>query len=145
MGAEAGASGGELRTRFQNCLSELEESRSKLASFENAEGETKNRLEVLNLQVKEAQDNYNREMMLHAKDVEALTNLRNEISTNTFDKKELQKEQKIREEKFLRLEEEHLKEVEEFANKIKVINEQLKTAEEQNGALHKQLETMSHQ
>jgi len=143
--SEAGASGGELRERLRTSLSELDELKIRLSSAESVEKEAKEEASRLGKEAREAQEKYEREIVQHAKDIETLNKLKNDIKSKSSHKAEWESERKRLNEKMNTLTKKHKEELQNLKNEKMKINEQLEAVSGENSSLHKQLERVSQQ
>merc|ERR1712013_481609 len=143
--SEAGASGGELRERLRTSLSELDELKIRLASAESVEKEAKEEASRLGNEAREAQEKYEREIVQHAKDIETLNKLKNDMKSKSNNKVEWESERKRINEKMNTLTKKHKEELQNMKNERMKITEQLDAVTGENSSLHKQLELVSQQ
>jgi len=143
--SEAGASGGELRERLRSSLAELEELRVRMASAESVEKEAKEEAGRLGEEAREAQEKYEREIVQHARDIEALNKLKTDMKNKKSDKAEWESERKRMNEKMSVLTKKHKEELENMKKERVTVSEQLEAVTGENNCLHKQLERVSQQ
>merc|ERR1719370_2192288 len=129
--SEAGASGGELRERLRTSLSELDELKIRLASAESVEKEAKEEASRLGNEAREAQEKYEREIVQHAKDIETLNKLKNDMKSKSSNKVEWESERKRINEKMNTLTKKHKEEVQNMKNERMKITEQLEAVSQQ--------------
>ena len=142
--SEAGTSGGELRDRVRNCLTEMEDMKAKLATSKVAEEEAReNATKWLN-ESKETQEKYEREIVQHARDIEALSRLKQELK-NTNNKADMDLERKKHEDQVKLLEEKHMTELNVLKQGKTAVDQQLEVLSAQNENLLSQLESVSKQ
>ena len=141
--SEAGDSGGELRERLRSTTSDLEEARGKLQSSEKVESCSKSEAERRSLEAREAQENYERKMLLHAKDVEALNKLKAEFMERKVDLNETENLKWIMDERLERQAGEHSAEVARLKAEASSLQDQVTAMQGENSALHSQVETAS--
>lgn len=143
--SEAGASGGELRERLRSSLAELEELKARLGSAEGVEKNAKEEAARLGEEAREAQEKYEREIVQHAKDIEALNKLKTDMRTKSSNKVEWESERKRINEKMNTLNKKHKEEIQNMKNERVKVSEQLEAVTGENKCLHKQLERVSQQ
>merc|ERR1719270_2407407 len=143
--SEAGTSGGELRDRVRNCLTEMEDMKAKLATSKVAEEEAReNATKWLN-ESKETQEKYEREIVQHARDIEALSRLKQEIKNSSNIKADLDIEKRIFEEQVKTLQSKHESDMSVLKQDKSAVDQQLEVLTAQNENLMSQLERVSKQ
>ena len=143
--SEAGTSGGELRDKLRSSLTEIEEMRSKLATSKQVEDEARVNAEKWLNEAKETQEKYEREIVQHARDIEALTKLKQELKNNTNSQADMEHEKTKYEEQVKLLETRHETEVNVLRQDKEAVDQQLVTLSAQNENLLGQLERVSKQ
>ena len=143
--SEAGTSGGELRDRVRTCLTDLEEIKARLAISERAEREARENAEKWQKDAKCNQEKYENEIVQHARDIEALKNLKDEIKSTTNTKADLDMERNKFEQKLKQVEENHTAEVGVINQEKESLDKQLELVTAQNKNLMEQLENVSKQ
>jgi len=143
--SEAGTSGGELRDRLRTCMTELEEVKAKLVNSEKVEREARENAEKWYTDAKTNQEKYENEIVQHARDVEALKNLKQEIKNSSNSKTELDLEKNKFDLKMKQLEEKNLSELSVVTKEKVALDKQLELVTAQNQNLMEQLENVSKQ
>ena len=93
----------------------------------------------------ETQDKYQRELLLHAKDIEALNLLKSETSNKLSSLQEVEMDKARIEARVIELKNIHATELTNKVEEIKAVQDQLAVVNSQNEALMKQLESVSGQ
>ena len=143
--SEAGASGGEMREKLRTTTATLEAATQKVQSLETQEQEMRTEMESLGREAREAQDKYERELLLHAQNIEKLNKLKSEVSNRSLHVDELEMERARAEVQMKELEQKYAEEAQQRAGEMVVLREQLDLANRENSALLTQLESVSQQ
>eukprot|EP00092_Neocalanus_flemingeri_P000848 GFUD01000905.1.p1 GENE.GFUD01000905.1~~GFUD01000905.1.p1 ORF type:complete len:1977 (-),score=934.20 GFUD01000905.1:29-5959(-) len=143
--SEAGASGGELRERLRTSLAELEEIKVRMVSAESVEKEAKKEATRLGEEAREAQEKYEREIVQHARDIEALNKMKTEMRNKKSDKVEWESERKRMNDKMNVLNKKHKEQLEILKVENLSMSQQMEAVTGENNSLHKQLERVSQQ
>jgi len=141
--AEVGASGGELKGKLKATTTELAELKRKLKVSEKVEKEARLETEKLSKSLFEAQESYERELLMHAKDVEIMNQLKTKVSAHQSELDNAKEAKRKAEDKLSKDRTYKDKQIEKIKNKSSTTSEQLDLISKQNAALHKQLESMS--
>ena len=102
-------------------------------------------MESLGQEAREAQDKYERELLLHAQNIEKLNKLKSEVSNRSLHVDELEMERARAEVQMKELEQKYAEEAQQRAGEMVVLREQLDLANRENSALLTQLESVSQQ
>ena len=143
--SDAGTNGGELRDKVRTCMTELEELKAKLVTSEKVEREARDNAEKWHNDAKSNQEKYENEIVQHARDIEALKNLKQEMKDHSNSQADLDLERNKFEQKVKQLEEKHSTEVSVVAQEKESLDRQLELVTAQNQNLMEQLENVSRQ
>jgi nucleoprotein TPR len=143
--SEAGASGGEMRERMRTTAAELDAAREKIKLLAAQEQEMRAQMTSLGQEAREAQDKYERELLLHAQNIEKLNKLKAEVSSHSLHVDELEMERARSEAQVKELEQKYAAKADNWAAEMAVLREQLDLAAKENTALLSQLESVSQQ
>ena len=143
--SEAGVSGGELRDKMRSSLTEIEELKSKLIASKQMETEAQNNANKWLVEARETQEKYEREIVQHARDIEALSKLKQEMKNSSNSKVDMDLERKKHENEMKLIEEKHLSEINVVRQEKTAVDQQLTAVSAQNQNLLVQLENVSKQ
>ena len=143
--SEAGVSGGELRDKMRSASTEIEELKSNLITSKQIETEAQSNASKWLSEARETQEKYEREIVQHARDIEALSKLKQEIKNSSNSKVDIDLEKKKHENEIKILEEKHLAEISVIKQDKTAVDQQLSALSSQNENLLAQLERVSKQ
>merc|ERR1712038_1048779 len=143
--SEAGTSGGEMRDKLRNCLAEVEELKAKLATSKQVEDEAKENASKWLNETKETQEKYEREIVQHARDIEALSKLKQEVKNTSNNRADVELEKKKHDDEIKLLQEKHLEQLNVVKQDKVAVDQQLAALSSQNENLLAQLERVSKQ
>ena len=143
--SEAGTSGGEMRDKLRNCLAEVEELKAKLATSKQVEDEAKENASKWLNETKETQEKYEREIVQHARDIEALSKLKQEVKNSSNNRADVELEKKKHDDEIKLLQEKHLEQLNVVKQDKVAVDQQLAALSSQNENLLAQLERVSKQ
>jgi len=143
--SEAGANGGELRDKVRTCLTEIEELKGKLSCSKQLEEESLANANKWMAEARETQEKYEREIVQHARDIEALSRLKQEIKNSSNIKADLDIEKRIFEEQVKTLQSKHESDMSVLKQDKSAVDQQLEVLTAQNENLMSQLERVSKQ
>ena len=143
--AEVGAEGGVLREKYTRACKDLADSQERIKTFEAQDTEIRQKMASLANEANETQDKYQRELLLHAKDIEALNLLKSETSNKLSSLQEVEMDKARIEARVIELKNSHATELTNKVEEIKAVQDQLAVVNSQNEALMKQLESVSGQ
>ena len=142
---QVGTSSGQLREELKKSTEELSEARLKIGGLETQDKEIRAKPNVLSVECKEAQDKYQQELLLHAKDIEQLNKLKEESFSNKSSLEEVELGKERMESSIAELKKAHTEEEEKLRDELGLLREQVSVIGEENRALLNQLETVSGQ
>ena len=143
--SEAGTSGGELRDKVRNSLAEIVELKTRLETSKLAEDEAKQNAVKWSSEARETQEKYEREIVQHARDIEALSKLKQEIKNSSNNQADFDMEVKKHKDQVKLLEEKHATEMSVVKQDKLAVDQQLEALSSQNENLLGQLERVSKQ
>ena len=143
--SEAGVSGGELRDKMRSALTEIEELKSKLTTSSKMETEAQTNADKWLSEARETQEKYEREIVQHARDIEALSKLKQEMKNSSNSKVDMDLEKKKHENEIKMIEDKHLSEISVVKQDKAAVDQQLAALSSQNENLLAQLERVSKQ
>ena len=142
---EVGAEGGVLREKYKNACKDLEDMQQRVKQFEAQDSEMRVKMASLSSEAQEMQDKYQREILLHAKDIEALNQLKSETKDKMTNLEEIEADKARIEARVQQLKTVHSAEMADKSEELKAVQSQLELVTSQNEALMKQLESVSGQ
>ena len=122
-----------------------DETKAEDEKAEEEETDAKEEAARLAEEAREAQEKYEREIVQHARDIEALNKIKADMKTKKSDKAEWEAEKKRLNEKLNTQMKTHKDEIVNLKAEGSSIREQLETVKGENDCLHKQLERVSQQ
>ena len=143
--SEAGVSGGELRDKMRLAVTEIEELKSKLSTSKQMETEAQSNADKWLSEARETQEKYEREIVQHARDIEALSKLKQDLKNSSNNKVDMEIEKKRFAEEIKVIEEKHLAEINVVKQDKTAVDQQLVVLSSQNENLLAQLERVSKQ
>ena len=143
--SEAGVSGGELRDKMMLAVTEIEELKSKLSTSKQMETEAQSNADKWLSEARETQEKYEREIVQHARDIEALSKLKQDMKNSSNNKVDMEIEKKRFAEEIKVIEEKHLAEINVVKQDKTAVDQQLVVLSSQNENLLAQLERVSKQ
>lgn len=130
---------------MRTTAAELEAATEKIQRLEAQETEMRTQMASLGQEAREAQEKYERELLLHAQNIEKLNKLKETVSSSSLHLDELELERSRAEARVKELEAKHEAEADTLTKEVSVLKEQLDVANRENAALLAQLESVSQQ
>ena len=143
--SEVGASGGELRDKLKHTTVELENAKRSIEELKKQDLEIRERIIVLAEESADAQEKYQHELLLHAKDIEQLNLLKAESKNTVSNMEEVELEKRKAEAKIAELKESYKKDGENMNQEVSALRAQVEVLSEQNKLLMNQIESVSGQ
>ena len=143
--SEAEVSRDELRDKMRLAVTEIEELKSKLSTSKQMETEAQSNADKWLSEARETQEKYEREIVQHARDIEALSKLKQDMKNSSNNKVDMEIEKKRFAEEIKVIEEKHLAEINVVKQDKTAVDQQLVVLSSQNENLLAQLERVSKQ